>query len=171
LRRSAEVVPAASEPERVPQCAPGLLRTGKATRYALAGAIGLAASVWLGSCVVCPSDPSTALYKRSAAFVQACEAAGLEIAKLRSASSFLDDCSAPIVTPIFDEEGYVLVRRSVEAVTDDDGGRRVTYSVKMDGRGVDRWHAVKIKRAPSQLTLDVSLLPTTRSAMPTSAQR
>jgi hypothetical protein len=41
----------------------------------------------------------------------------------------------------------------------------------MDGRGVDKWSALEVKRAPSGLTLDASLLPTTRSAVPTSAQR
>ena len=111
------------------------------------------------------------MYKRSAAFVRACEAAGEEIAKVRRATLFIDDCSAPIVTPLFGAEGLVIVRRTIEGVAADDDGGRVTYSVKMDGRGVDKWSALEIKRAPSGLTLDASLLPTKRSALPTSAQR
>jgi hypothetical protein len=140
-------------------------------RYALAGGFGLVAGLWLGSTFVSPALLSTAMYKRSGAFVGVCEAAGAEIAKLRRAAFFIDDCSAPIVTPIFGEEGYVIVRRTVEGHADDDDGGRMTYSLKMDGRGVDRWRAVEVRRAPSQLTLDASLLPTTRAAVPASAQR
>ena len=100
------------------------------------------------------------MYKRSDAFVRACEAAGAEISKLRRASFFLESCSAPIVTPILSEEGHVIVRRAVLGHADDDDGERVTYSVKMDGRAVDKWRALEVKRAPNHLTLDTSLLPT-----------
>jgi hypothetical protein len=128
---------------------------------ASAGAVGLAAGMWLGSTFVSPAlESSTAMYKRSDAFVRACEAAGAEISKLRRASFFLESCSAPIVTPILSEEGYVIVRRTVSGHADDDDGERVTYSVKMDGRAVDKWRAVEVKRAPNHLTLDASLLPT-----------
>ena len=65
----------------------------------------------------------------------------------------------------------MIVRRTVEGVAAADDGGRVTYSVKMDGRGVDKWRALEIKRAPSGLTLDASLLPTKRSAVPAAAQR
>ena len=49
-------------------------------------------------------------------------------------------------------------------------GRR-QYSVKMDGRGVDTWQVLQVRRAPSELTLDASRLPTGGSVVPTSAQR
>jgi hypothetical protein len=41
----------------------------------------------------------------------------------------------------------------------------------MNGRGVDAWRALEVRRAPSALTLDASLLPTKRSSVPESAQR
>jgi hypothetical protein len=111
------------------------------------------------------------MYKRSAAFIGACEAAGAEISKLRRATFFIDNCSRPIVTPLFGEEGQVIVSRTVEGLANDDDGGRVIYSVKMDGRGIDKWHAIEIKRAPTGLTLDASLLPARRPVLPTSAQR
>ena len=132
-----------------------------AAGYLLAGAVGLVAGLWLGSVFVSPApDASTAMYKRATAFVRACETAGVEISRLRRAAFFVDDCSAPTVTPIFGEEGQLIVRRTVEGHGDDDDGGRVSYSVKMDGRGVDGWRAIEIKRVPSHLTLDASLLPT-----------
>jgi hypothetical protein len=126
----------------------------------------------LGRAFVYPApEPPTAMYKRSGAFVRACEAAGVEIASLRRATFFVDDCSAPIVTPLFGHEGQVIVSRTVEGHASDDDGGRMTYSVKMDGRGVDTWRALEVRQAPGALTLDVSLLPTKRSAVPTAAQR
>ena len=126
----------------------------------------------LGRTFVYPApDPPTAMYKRSAAFVRACEAAGAEISQLRRATFFLDDCSTPIVTPLFGVEGQVIVSRTVEGFTGDDDGGRAIYSVKMDGRGIDKWRALEIRRAPNGLVLDASLLPTKRSAVPTAAQR
>ena len=65
----------------------------------------------------------------------------------------------------------MIVSRTVEGHANDDDGGRVTYSVKMDGRGADTWRALEVRRAPSALTLDASLLPTKRSAVPTAAQR
>lgn len=99
------------------------------------------------------------MYKRSTAFMRACETAGVEISRLRRAVFFIDDCSNPVVTPIFGEEGQLIVRRTVEGHADDDDGGRVSYSVKMDGRGVDGWRAIEIKRVPSHRTLDAWLLP------------
>jgi hypothetical protein len=173
LRRAVQILPAAGEHQRAPRLLSGLSVNGRVIgRYALAGGIGFVAGLWLGNTFVSPAlQSSTAMYKRSGAFVQVCEAAGAEIAKLRRAAFFIGDCSAPIVTPIFGEEGHVIVRRTVEGHADDDDGGRLTYSVKMDGRGVDRWRALEVKRAPSQLTLDASLLPTTRATVPASAQR
>jgi hypothetical protein len=173
LRRAAQVLAAAGNRQRAEAHSAGSMRNRIATgRYALAVGVGLVVGLWLGSTFLSSAlQSSSALYKRSGAFVRACEAAGAEIAKLRRAAFFIDDCSAPIVTPIFGEEGYMIVRRTVEGYADDDDGGRVTYSVKMDGRGVDRWRALEVKRAPSQLTLDASLLPTTRAAVPASAQR
>lgn len=164
---------AVSEAERGQPPASGAIRKGNsASGYLLAAAVGLVLGMVVGRALVFPApEPPSAMYKRSAAFVRACEAAGEEIAKVRGATSFVDDCSAPIVTPLFGAEGLVIVRRTVEGVADDDNGGRVTYSVKMDGRGVDRWSALEVKRAPSGLTLDASLLPTKRSAVPTSVQR
>ena len=149
-----------------------IFRGREAGGYVLAGLVGAMLGMALFS-VVLSSTPETgaAIYQRSNAFVRACEAAGAEISRLRRATIFMDDCSAPVVTPIFGEEGQVIVRRTVEGGPHDDGGARVTYSVKMDGRSVDGWHAVEIRLAPSRLTLDASLLPTTRSATPTSMQR
>ena len=78
----------------------------------------------------------------------------------------------PVVTPLFGAEGQLIVGRTVEGRTDDDDGARAIYSVEMDGRGVDKWQVLEIKRAPSGLTLDASsLLPAKRTASPTSAQR
>jgi hypothetical protein len=161
------------EAEREQVRAPGAIRKGSvAGGYLLAAAVGVVLGMGLGRALVFPApEPPSAMYKRSAAFVRACEAAGEEIAKLRRATFFIDDCSAPIVTPLFGAEGLVIVRRTVEGIADDDDGGRVTYSVKMDGRDVDKWSALEIKRAPSGLTLDASLPPTKRSAVPTSAQR
>jgi len=150
----------------------GISKASVAGGYLMAAAVGLVLGMVVGRALVFPApEPPSAMYKRSGAFVRACEAAGEEIAKLRRATFFIDDCSAPIVTPLFGAEGLVIVRRTVEGVADDDDGGRVTYSVKMDGRGVDKWSALEIKRAPGGLTLDASLLPTKRSAVPTSAQR
>lgn len=163
----------ASEAERGQAHASGAIRKGSiAGGHLLAAAVGLVLGMGLGRAFVFPApEPPIAMYKRSAAFVRACEAAGEEIARSRRATFVIDDCSAPIVTPLFGAEGLVIVRRTVEGVADDDHGGRVTYSVKMDGRGVDKWRALEIRRAPSGLTLDASLLPTKRSAVPTSAQR
>lgn len=111
------------------------------------------------------------MYKRAGAFVRACEAAGTEIASLRRATVFIDNCSAPIVTPLFGSEGQMIVSRTVAGHADDDDGGRVTYSVKMDGRGVDTWRALEVRRASSALTLDASLLPTRRPSVPIAAQR
>jgi hypothetical protein len=168
---------------RLPRAAEGLSAAGEgssaairkgrgAAGYLLASAGGVAAGLWLGSVFFSPaSDASIAMYKRATAFVQACETAGVEISRLRRAAFFTDDCSKPIVTPIYGEEGQLIVRRTVEGRADDDDGGRMSYSVKMDGRGVNRWHAIEIKRVPSHLTLDASLLPTTRATVPASAQR
>jgi hypothetical protein len=136
--------------------------------YVLAGIAGMGL---LGVFLSSTQGPQTAIYKQSNGLVRACEAAGTQISRLRRVTFFIDDCSAPIVTPIFGEEGRVIVRRTVEGEAGDDDGARVTYSVKMDGRGLDKWHAIEIRLAPSRLTLDTSLLPTARSATPTSAQR
>ncbi|MBY0325256.1 MAG: hypothetical protein K2X72_41560 [Reyranella sp.] len=139
-----------------------------AAGYVLAGVAGMGL---LGVFLSSPQRPQTAIYKQSNALVRACEAAGVQISRLRRVTFFIDDCSAPIVTPIFGEEVRVIVRRTVEGEADDDDGARVTYSVKMDGRSLDTWQAIEVRLAPSRLTLDTSLLPTTRSATPASAQR
>ena len=163
----------ASEAESGQAPAAGAIPKGSAAGgYLLAAAVGLVLGLAIGRALVFPApEAPSVMYKRSAALVRACEAAGEEIAKVRRATLFIDDCSAPIVTPLFGAEGLVIVRRTIEGVADDDDGGRVTYSVKMDGRGVDKWSALEIKRAPGGLTLDASLLPTKRSAVPTSAQR
>ena len=58
-------------------------------------AVGLVLGMGLGRAFVYPApEPPTAMYKRSAAFVRACEAAGVEIARLRRARS-----SSTIVLP------------------------------------------------------------------------
>jgi hypothetical protein len=165
--------PPAGESQREPARSSATIGRGRrAGGYVLAAAAGLVAGVWLGSAFVPPApEPSTAMYKRSTAFMRACQAAGAEIARLRRTTVFIDDCTVPIVTPIFGEEGQVIVRRIVEGYAGDDDAGRVTYSVKMDGRGVDGWRMLEVRRAPSHLTLDASLLPTTRGKVPTSAQR
>ena len=118
-----------------------------------------------------PSEAGTALYKRATASTLACEAAGAEISTLRRATFFTDDCSAPIVTPVFGQEGYLIVSRMAQGHADDDDGAPVRYSVKMDGRAIDKWRILEVKRAPNHLTLDASLLPTAASALPKAAQR
>lgn len=138
----------------------------------MAAVAGIALAISLGVALFySPAKQKIALYKRSTAAVQACEAAGAEIARLRRVTSFMDDCSTPVVTPLFGSEGQVIVTRTVQGDADDDDGGRVSYSVKMDGRGVDTWHALQVRRAPSELTLDASRLPTGGSVVPTSAQR
>jgi hypothetical protein len=171
--QAGHVLRPAGEAEHAQVRASGAIRKGSvAGGYLLAAAVGVVVGMAVGRAFVFPApDPPSAMYKRSAAFVRACEAAGEEIAKLRRGTFVIDDCSAPIVTPLFGEEGLMIVRRTVKGVADDDDGGRVTYSVKMDGRGVDKWRALEIKRAPSGLTLDASLLPTKRSAVPAAAQR
>lgn len=151
----------------------GTIRNGRiAAGYLLAGAVGLVLGMGFGRAFLYPvPEPPTAMYKRSAAFVAACKAAGAEIARLQRATFFIDDCSAPIVTPLFGSEGQVIVSRTVEGLTSDGDGGRAIYSVKMDGRGVDKWHALEIKRAPGGLTVDASVLPTKQSGLPMSAQR
>ena len=171
--QAGHVLRPAGEAEHGQVRASGAIRKGSvAGGYLLAAAVGVVVGMAVGRAFVFPApDPPSAMYKRSAAFVRACEAAGEEIAKQRRATFVIDDCSVPIVTPLFGEEGLVIVRRTVKGVADDNNGGPVTYSVKMDGRGVDNWRALEIKRAPSGLTLDASLLPTKRSAVPAAAQR
>jgi hypothetical protein len=173
LPQSAQVPRPAGEAERGQARSAVTVRQGRAAGgYLLAAAVGLVLGMALGRVFVFPApEPPIAMYKRSGAFVRACEAAGAEIASLRRNTNFIDNCSVPIVTPLFGDEGQVIVRRTVEGHGDDDDGGRVTYSVKMDGRGVDTWRALEIRRAPGALTLDASLLPTKRSAVPASAQR
>lgn len=173
LPPAAQVLRPAGEGTRGPARSSGTIRKGSvAAGYVLAGAVGLVLGMWLGRAVVYPAPgPPTAMYKRSAALAQACKAAGAEISRLRRVTFFVDDCSAPIVTPLFGYEGQVIVTRTVEGRADDDDGGRMTYSVKMDGRGVDKWRALEVRRAPGAITLDASLLPTKRSAVPASAQR
>lgn len=136
--------------------------------YILAGVVCLA----LCCAFLSPAtEDSTALFKRSEAFVQACEVAGAEITALRRASFLVDDCSRPIVTPVLGEEGRLIIRRTLQGHVNDGDGEPTTYSLMMDGRGFDNWRVLQVKRAPGQLTLDVSLLLATRSAMPPPAQR
>ena len=115
--------------------------------YLLAGAVGLVLGMGLGRAFVYPApEPPTAMYKRSGAFVRACEAAGAEIASLRRATFFIDSCSAPIVTPLFGYEGQVIVSRTVEGHADDDDGGRVTYSVKRRGvRSKSGGHSARLR--------------------------
>jgi hypothetical protein len=152
----------------------GTIRKGRiAGGYLLAVAIGLVLGMGLGRAFVYPApEAPTAMYKRSDAFVRACEVAGVEISRLRRATVFIDDCSAPIVTPLFGSEGQVIVSRTVEGFANSNDGGRVIYSVRMDGRDVDTWRALEVRRPPNGVALDASLLPTKRSAVPTSsAQR
>jgi hypothetical protein len=171
--RAAAVLRVPDEDQHEAGRSPGMLHKASVTGgYLLASVIGLVLGMALGRAFVYPPpEPPTAMYKHAMAFVRACEAAGAEISTLRRATFFLDSCALPIVTPLLSEEGQVIVSRTVEGFTDDDDGGRVTYSVKMDGRGVDKWRAIEVKRAPNGLMLDSSLLVTRRSAMPTSAQR
>src|SRR4029453_16094198 len=78
LRQAAGVLPSAGERQRAQTHPVGrLCKARVAGCYALAGAVGLAAGIWLGSTFVSPVlESSTAMYKRSDAFVRACEAAG-----------------------------------------------------------------------------------------------
>lgn len=147
------------------------VQKAKATRgYRLAAVGGIGLAISLGVAIFySPAKQTIALYKRSAASVQACEAAGAEIARLRRATLFMDDCSAPVVTPLFGCKGQVIVTRTVQGDADDDDGGRVSYSLKMDG--IDTWLPLQVRRAPSELTLDASRLPTGGSVVPTSAQR
>jgi hypothetical protein len=173
LPRAARTLRPAGEGQRGYGRSFGTIRKGRiAGGYLLAVAIGLVLGMGLGRAFVYPApEAPTAMHKRSDAFVQACEAAGVEISKLRRATVFIDDCSAPIVTPLFGSEGQVIVSRTVEGFANNDDGGRVIYSVRMDGRDVNTWRALEVRRAPNGVALDASLLPTKRSAVPTSAQR
>jgi hypothetical protein len=173
VRRGSRGAPPAGEFRPAQGRSSGAIRKRRAAgSHLLAGAVGIVAGACLAAHFLGHTpEPSTALYKRASAFTRACETAGAEISTLRRATFFIDECSAPIVTPIFGQEGHVIVSRTVEGHADDDDGERVTYSVKMDGRGIDKWHILEVKRAPNRLTLDASLLATKRSAAPTSAQR
>jgi hypothetical protein len=171
--RAAAILQSAGEGQPGQARPSGAIGKGRAVAsYLLAGAVGLVLGIGLGRAFVYPApEPQTAMYKRAGAFVRACEAAGTEIASLRRATVFIDNCSAPIVTPLFGSEGQMIVSRTVAGHAGDDDGGRVTYSVKMDGRGVDTWRALEVRRAPSALTLDASLLPTRRPSVPIAAQR
>ena len=148
-----------------------VFRKGEAGGYVLSGLAGVMLGMVFFSVVLSSSpDSATAIYQRPDSFVHACEAAAAEISRLRRGTIFSDDCSAPVVTPIFGEEGRVIVRRTAEGEQDDDGAH-VTFSVKMDGRSAEKWHALEIRRAPSRLTLDASLLSTARAAAPMSMRR
>ena len=164
FRREVRLTPVHGPSAR--EASPGTIRKQqRIAGHLLSAAVSFTAGLCLGSAFFAAApNASTALYKRSNAFVRACETAGAEISRLRRAAFFIDDCSLPTVTPIFGEEGHLIVRRTVEGHADDDDGGRVTYSVKMDGRGVDKWRAIEVRRAPSQLTLDASLLPTKAKA-------
>lgn len=144
----------------------------RAGGYVLAVMVGLVLGAGLGRALVYPpAEPATAMYRRSAALGGACEAAGAEISKLRRATLFVDNCSLPVVTPLLgEEEGQVIVTRMVEGAPDD-GAPRVIYSVKMDGRGTEKWQVLELRRAPRGPTLDASVLPAKRSTTPASAQR
>ena len=125
--------------------------------------VGIVAGVCLGLSLIAKPKAATALYKRATASTLACEAAGVELSTLQRASFFTDDCTAPIVTPLLGQEGYLIISRMAEGHA---GGGRVRYSVKMDGRASEKWRVVEIKRAPEHLTLDASLLQTTSSGLP-----
>lgn len=156
-----------------------VLRGGSGFRRAVRGrraeraAAGLLVGIVAGICLVAllaKPEAGTALYKRATAFTLACKAAGVELSTLRRVSFFIDDCTAPVVTPMLGQEGYLIVSRIAEGHADDDDGGHVRYSVKMDGRATDKWRIVEVKRAPNRLTVDASLLPTASSALPKSAR-
>lgn len=158
---------------RVPRGGSGLrlaVRGRRAERIAVGLLAGIVAGVCLVVLLIAKPEAGTALYKRATAFTLACEAAGVELSMLRRALFFTDDCTAPIVTPVLGQEGYLIVSRTAEGHTDGDDGGRVRYSVKMDGRATDKWRIVEVKRAPNRLTVDASLLPTASSALPKSAR-
>ena len=121
LPQSVHVLRPAGEAERGQARASATFRKGRAAGgYLLAAAVGIVLGMALGRVFVFPApEPPTAMYKRSGAFVRACEAAGAEIASLRRATTFIDNCSAPIVTPLFGHEGQVIVRRTVEGATEE----------------------------------------------------
>ena len=143
------------------------VRGRRAARVAVGLLVGIVAGMCLVALLIAKPEAGTALYKRATAFTLACEAAGVELSMLRRASFFTDDCTAPIVTPVLSQEGYLIVSRTAEGHAD---GGRVRYSVKMDGRATDKWRIVEVKRAPNRLTVDASLLPTASSALPKSAR-
>jgi hypothetical protein len=173
VRRDGEVLPLAAEPSLAQARSSGTIRKRNAAgSHLLVGAVGVAAGMWLGSTLLShASEASIAMYKRSAALTRACEAAGAEISTLRRATLFRDDCSAPVVTPIFGQEGRVIVSRTVEGRPDDDDVGRVTYSVMLDGRGLDGWRVVEVQQAPNSITLDSSLLPTQSLKPPKTVER
>jgi hypothetical protein len=96
------------------------------------------------------------LYERADAAWAACTHAGAELAVLWGASKRLvDDCFAPRVTPVFGQPGKLIVTRTGA----DTHKERSTYSVMIDGRGTE-WRVIDVRLAPSNLSLDASLLAT-----------
>jgi hypothetical protein len=165
MRRGGKRAAAAGDLRDLQVRSSGTARKARAAvRPLLAGAVGFVAGAWMGSAFLSHApEAAIAMYKRSGAFTKACEAAGAEISRLRRATRFVEDCSVPIVTPLLGWEGQVIVSRTVEGKAGHDEGALVTYSVKLDGSGLDRWRVLDVKRAPNRIMLDASLLLTAPS--------
>jgi hypothetical protein len=119
--------------------------------------VGLGAVACAGAALLLMGNKNIPLYERADAAREACTDAGAELAALWGASKRLaDDCFAPRVTRVVGQPGKLIVTRTVK----DTHNESSTYSVMTDGRGTDRWRVVDVRRAPSNLSLDASLLAT-----------
>ena len=100
------------------------------------------------------SEAGVPQYQRRAASEAACDAAAIEISRLRLQSriTFVDDCLQPKVTPVVDKPGHLIVTRFVETQTGR-GTVRKTYSALMDGRGTDAWHMVQVASAANDFSV------------------
>ena len=134
-------------------------RTGlpvwQARRTTLACALG-AAMVAIVACYFVSAgwEADVPQYQRRAASQAACEAAAVEISRLRLQSpiKFVDDCQQPKVTPLSNKPGYLIVTRVVEMKVGR-GTARKTYSALMDGRRVDAWRMIQVESAPNELSV------------------
>jgi hypothetical protein len=142
--------------------------TSKAAAWSwmLIGVIGLAATAMIVYSLWRDPETSTAMYQRETAPRSACKAAAVAMSAFRAISglTFADDCDAPTVTEVLNEPGLFIVTLDMEEQGGGLRSRRRTYSVMIDGRGIDKWRILDVKLAPNTLTLDASKLASDLSA-------
>jgi hypothetical protein len=119
-------------------------------------AVVVAATVAVVACyfVLAAGQANLPQYQRRAASQAACDAAAVEISRLRLRFpiKFVDDCLQPKVTPVSSKPGHVIVTRVVEMQIGRATARK-TYSALMDGRRTDAWLMIQVESAPNELSM------------------